>query len=168
MCGGHCFFLNYFKFFSLMLIRTFNSVMCVAHWSLCVPLFPIPSLLPPFPLLKISIPPDCSQLVTLICHLSYCHLCCCCFPDRFFSLYWFFVNFTSTPQFYSSPPPLIPNLQPPNREKNLVVEAVMCHSVSSFCLHFFACTCSCSDSLVCYEASGFCYSIHTRTSLGLL
>lgn len=142
MCGGHCFFLNYFKFFSLMLIRTFNSVMCVAHWSLCVPLFPIPSLLPPFPLLKISIPPDCSQLVTLICHLSYCHLCCCCFPDRFF----FFVLVLCEFHIYTSillisPSPHSQFTTPQQRKESCcgscnVSQCVLLLS-ALFCLHMF-------------------------------
>lgn len=67
--------------------------------------------------------------------------------------------------------PLPFQLPPCNGEKKLIVEAVVCHSVSHsilFCLHFFACNVHCSDSLILYETSCFWYSINTGTSLRLL
>jgi hypothetical protein len=60
---------------------------------------------------------------------------------------------------------------PLNKEKKNIVEAVVRHSVSHSILfypHFFLSNVHCNDTLVWYEASGFCYSINTRTLLGLL
>jgi hypothetical protein len=82
------------------------------------------------------------------------------------------VNFTSC-----TPIPLIsPSLRiyphpcNPPKEKNLLVEAVVCHSVSHS--HPFVHTSllenvHCNGSLVCFEASGFCYTINTGSSPGL-
>lgn len=84
--------------------------------------------------------------------------------------YRFFVDFPSCTQLISPSPPTCPlSLPPPfhpTEEKNLVVETVVCHSVShtmSFCPLFFFFFC-----LQMYEASRFCYSVNTGTSLGIL
>lgn len=68
------------------------------------------------------------------------------------------------------PAPLKHTLHPcsllPTEKNSLIVEAVVCHSMShsvSFCPHFFAC----KWSLAWYKISGFCSSVSTRTSLGL-
>jgi hypothetical protein len=93
----------------------------------------------------------------------------------YLTFYWFCFDFTSC-----SPLPLIslsllicsPPLQPPFKgKKNLVVETVICASVSQnihfvyVSLHANIC---CNESLVWIEASGFLYYISTGSSLGFL
>ena len=76
------------------------------------------------------------------------------------------------------PPSTLVTSPPIEREKNLIVEAVVCHSVSTvfpfvhilflvfvFCLQIFI-TITCWSGM--RNVSTFCYSVNTGTSLGLL
>lgn len=101
------------------------------------------------------------------------------FKINFICSLQFFILYTSIHLIFSSPCIHPPHLQPPPTltEKNVIVEAVICHSVSHIiplCLYFFTCQCSFfanvhgNDLLVCYEASGFCYSTVTESLLELL
>jgi hypothetical protein len=51
-------------------------------------------------------------------------------------------NPTHFPSPCIQPPPLESPLKQRRRKKNPIVDAVVCHSVSHFCPHFFACRCS--------------------------
>ena len=99
----------------------------------------------------------------------------------FVTFYWFFVNFilcTPIPLISSFPSYLPSSLatSPSKKEKKILLwklQCVMvCPTVVPFCPHFPACRCSLQlvNGLVRLigKASGFCYSISTVSSLGLL
>lgn len=70
--------------------------------------------------------------------------------------------------------PLYPHLQflpPTKKEKNVTVEAVVCHggpTAHPFVHTSLLVNVGCNDSLVWYEGSGFCSSVDAGTSPGLL
>lgn len=100
-------------------------------------------------------------------------------PFSFHNL--FFLNFLlvlcefhimhTNPTHLPSPCTCPPPLQPPLWKKKLIVEAVVCHSlytIDSFVYISLLASVHCSESLVWLEASGFCYTSNTGSSLGLL
>ena len=119
-----------------------------------------------------------------ITHMQFSHNL---FPTGFLNTIYLFISILKfcigslwishhASQFHSPSPPFVPTLHscnlPPNREKkNLIVEAVACHSVpygicsvyTSLLAHVHS-----NNSLVWFKASGFCYPIKTGCSLGLL
>ena len=54
--------------------------------------------------------------------------------------------------------------QPQKKNKKLIVKAIVCQCVPQYTFLFI----HCKQSLVWFEASGFCYTINSRSSLGLL
>lgn len=98
-------------------------------------------------------------------------------PTSFFSLtlYWFFVNSCHEPQSHSSSSPLTSVLHPcnlpSNKEKKSLIGKLYCVTVCTIVCPFvhtsLLANVHCTESWVCFETSGFCYSIYTWFSLRL-
>jgi hypothetical protein len=96
----------------------------------------------------------------------------------YLTFYWFFVTLTwcthPNPT-HLSVPTLHPCKPPPQKKEkeniiNLIVAAIVCHSHShsnTFVHTSLLANVHCTESWVCFETSGFCYSIYTWFSLRL-